>query len=62
MKPGCKWLGVLDGATHMNFAGFGASRKTEARTVQAIGAFLEGVTRGDCSPGGRIAGVELTSK
>lgn len=62
MKPGCKWLGVLDGATHMNFAGFGASRKTEARTVQAIGAFLEGVTRGDCSLGGRIAGVELTRK
>jgi hypothetical protein len=46
----------------MNFAGFGASRKTEARTVQAIGAFLEGVTRGDCSLGGRIAGVELTRK
>jgi predicted dienelactone hydrolase len=62
MRPGCKWLGVVDGATHMNFAGLGASRRTEARTAQAIGAFLEGVTRGECSPKGRIAGVEVTSK
>lgn len=23
LPPGCKWLGVIDGATHMNFAGIG---------------------------------------
>jgi predicted dienelactone hydrolase len=62
MRPGCKWLGVVEGATHMNFAGLGASRRAEARTAEAIGAFLEGITRGECSPKGRIAGVEITSK
>lgn len=62
MRPGCKWLGVVEGATHMNFAGLGASRRAEARTAEAIGAFLEGITRGECSPKGRIAGVEIKSK
>ena len=27
MKTGCKWLGVIGGATHMNFAGRGISKK-----------------------------------
>jgi len=62
MPPGCKWLGVIDGATHMNFAGLGASRRTEARTVHAVGAFLEGIYRGDCNPAGRVSGVELTRR
>ena len=29
MPPGCKWLGVIDGATHMNFAGVGFAVTTE---------------------------------
>lgn len=48
MSPGCKWLGVIEGATHMNFAGHGLSRRTEKMTAQTIGLFLDGVRRGDC--------------
>ncbi|MBF7729723.1 alpha/beta hydrolase family protein [Pseudomonas sp. N040] len=40
MPPGCKWLGVIEGASHMNFAGRGMSRRTEALTVQTIVSFL----------------------
>ena len=52
MPPGCKWLGVIDGASHMNFAGRGLSRRVEALTTEAISAFLEGLHRGDCRPPG----------
>ena len=50
MKAGCKWLGVIEGATHMNFAGLGASQKTETITVQVIQDFLKGVQANDCKP------------
>jgi hypothetical protein len=46
--PGCKWLAVIDGATHMNLAGNGMSRKAEALSTQVMGEFLEAVRRGDC--------------
>jgi hypothetical protein len=62
MPPGCKWLGVISGASHLNFAGAGMSRKTEVLAAQTIGAFLQGVRKGDCSPPGRIGGVELSAK
>jgi predicted dienelactone hydrolase len=62
MPPGCKWLGVIDGASHLNFAGNGLSRKTEALTAQTIGAFLDGVHRNDCSPQARVAGMDLSTK
>lgn len=62
MPEGCKWLGVIDGASHLNFAGNGMSRMTEALTSQAIGAFLNGLHRGDCSSDARWHGMELTTK
>jgi predicted dienelactone hydrolase len=49
LPAGCKWLAVLDGATHLNFAGLGASATTERLTTLAVARFLEGVARGDCS-------------
>jgi enterochelin esterase-like enzyme len=61
LPAGCKWLGVIDGATHMNFAGLGASRKTEALTVQAIDAFLDGLRRGDCRAPRLPQGIELSA-
>jgi len=33
LTPGCKWLGVIDGATHMNFAGIGLAGTTEKLTL-----------------------------
>lgn len=41
MPAGCKWLGVIDGATHMHFAGRGFSGKTERLTLSSVLAFLQ---------------------
>lgn len=62
MPPGCKWLGVIDGATHMHFAGSGASRRTEALTVSTIEAFLAGVQRGDCKGAYGAEGLVLSTR
>jgi len=62
MPAGCKWLGVIDGATHMNFAGLGMSRQTEALTKQVIGSFLDGVYRRDCTAPPKTHGIDLQSK
>jgi len=62
LPPGCKWLGVIDGASHMIFAGNGLSRKTEALTARTIGDFLDGVHTGECRPMQRIPGMDLTTK
>lgn len=62
MPAGCKWLGVIDGATHMNFAGHGMSRRTEALTTQVIAYFLAGVHRGDCTAPRQRHGIEIQSK
>ncbi len=62
MPAGCKWLGVIDGATHMNFAGNGMSRRTEALTTQIIGSFLDGVHRGDCKAPRQHHGIDVQSK
>jgi hypothetical protein len=32
MPPGCKWRGVIDSATHTNFAGVGVAGSTEKLT------------------------------
>lgn len=62
MPPGCKWLGVIGGASHLNFAGTGMSRKTETLTVQTISAFLNGLRAGDCRALGQVAGMDLSTK
>jgi len=62
MPPGCKWLGVIDGATHMNFAGNGLAQRTEALATQTIGAFLDGRRRGACTPPPRARGIEITAR
>ena len=62
MPPGCKWLGVIDGATHMNFAGLGMSNSTEKLTLQLIRDFLKGLQSGDCMSVGNLKGVRLKIK
>ncbi len=62
MPSGCKWLGVIDGATHMNFSGRGASRRVESLSAQAIIAFLAGIQRGDCRPSEPLPGLALDTK
>ena len=62
MTTGCKWLGVIDGATHMNFAGRGISKKTEALTVKVIHEFLAGVQASDCKLMQQIPGMAISVK
>jgi predicted dienelactone hydrolase len=60
LLPGCKWLGVIDGATHMNFAGHGFSRKSEPLITDSIAAFLNGVRAKKCDIWKPPKGMRLT--
>lgn len=60
LPPGCKWLGVVDDATHMNFAGIGISSSTEKATLLEVKAFLAGILEDRC--GSPIPGEGLALK
>ncbi len=63
LPPGCKWLGVVDGATHMNFAAGGLSGKTEKLTVTTVKAFLESARSTGCAmPPPQAKGITLKAK
>ncbi len=62
MPEGCKWLGVIDRATHMNFGGRGISGKTEALVNRYALLFLSQVKDGHCSAPPSGKGIELKSK
>ncbi len=62
MPPGCKWLAVIADANHMQLAGIGMPADMQARTVQVIGAFVDGLARGDCTAPPKASGVDLQSR
>jgi predicted dienelactone hydrolase len=63
MSPGCKWLGVVDGATHMNFAGSGFSHKTEKVVTGLVTTFLDSLRdSGHCAVPPDHSGAELKTK
>jgi dienelactone hydrolase len=62
MPAGCKWLGVIDGATHMNFAGGGMAGTTEKLTLLETIAFLDGLRNGKCAQPVETDGISLKSK
>ena len=59
----CQWMGVIDGATHMNFAGngFGADR-VEPLATGTIDAFLKGVRAHACALPQSENGITLQAK
>jgi predicted dienelactone hydrolase len=59
----CQWMGVIDGATHMNFAGngFGADR-VEPMVTRTVATFLAGVRAGLCALPASTPGMTLQSK
>ncbi len=62
-KGGCQWLGVIDGARHMNFTGNGVeAEQVTSMTVATIDSFLAGVRRGSCSLPAARAGIVLQAK
>jgi predicted dienelactone hydrolase len=48
LPAGCAWLGVIEGARHMDFGGRGGSREAESLTIAAVRTFLDGVAAGRC--------------
>jgi predicted dienelactone hydrolase len=59
----CQWEGVIDGATHMNFAGNGlGAEKVESMVMQTIAPFLAGVRGVACTLPAPVAGMTLQSK
>ncbi|NBU48712.1 MAG: alpha/beta hydrolase [Betaproteobacteria bacterium] len=63
MPSGCKWLGVIEGATHMHFAGRGdGSQQTEDIVTRLAATFLDGVDRGDCSKPSSEPGLAIRTK
>lgn len=62
MPSGCKWLGVIDGATHLNFAGIGFAGTTERLTLLEIKAFLDGLRGGMCGVPVQAEGINIKSK
>jgi len=62
LPAGCKWLGVIDGATHMNFAGIGFAGTTEKLTVLETKAFLDGLRGGKCGGPVQAEGISVRSK
>ena len=62
MAPGCKWFAVIEGATHMNLAGHGMSRRSQALTTQTIEQFLLAVHQGECKPPAPQRGIQVLAK
>jgi len=62
MPPGCKWLAVIDGASHMSFAGRGMSRQAEALTGKVIGDYLEARHHGECRAPMKSRGMQIQAK
>lgn len=62
MSAGCKWLAVVDGATHMDFGGRGGAPLVEDLTVRTVHAFLTGARFGTCTPPPAERGVTIDSK
>jgi dienelactone hydrolase len=59
----CQWQGVIDGATHMNFAGNGLGQeKVEPLVTETISAFLNGVREHFCKLPPPVTGLNLQAK
>jgi len=59
----CQWMGVIDGATHMNFAGAGfGNRKVEPLVTSTVLTFLSNVRAGRCSSPAPQTGLTLSIK
>jgi dienelactone hydrolase len=59
----CQWLGVLDGATHMNFAGVGlGAARAKPLITETISSFLTGVQNAACTLPASQPGMTLRAK
>jgi predicted dienelactone hydrolase len=59
----CQWMGVIEGATHMNFAGAGpGAARVDALVEEIVSAFLKGARSGKCTLPQERAGLQLQAK
>jgi len=59
----CHWLGVIDGATHLNFAGIGpGAENVKPLVTQTIASFLKGVQANACTLPAPQPALKLQSK
>lgn len=62
-KGGCQWMGVIDGATHMNFAGNGpGTSRVVPLVTSTVAGFLNGVRQGSCELPVAQGGLTLEAK
>lgn len=59
---GCDRLAIVDGATHMNFAGIGFARRTKDAVVPLVTGWLDGLRAHQCAPAPHMAGVSISTK
>lgn len=62
MPAGCKWLGVIEGATHMSFAKADMAGRVESLVNKTTLAFLNGVTTQKCTVPDVSNGLTLQAK
>ena len=59
----CQWMGVINQATHMNFAGSGMGvERVEPMVTATVANFLSGARRHACGKPSPIAGMTLQTK
>lgn len=58
----CKWLGVIDEASHLNFAGVGFAGSTEKLVLLETKAFLNSLRAGNCGTPVPADGITMQSK
>ena len=63
LGPGCRWLAVVDGATHMNFGGTRSTNtRVETATATLVTRYLDGLRKGHCTTVPTLDGVTLRTK
>jgi dienelactone hydrolase len=63
LKPGCRWLAVIDGASHMNFGGLrSANAHVETATASLVTRYLDALRAGQCATAPKLDGVALRTK
>ncbi len=62
MPPGCKWLAVIAGATHMDLGGRGTSRRAQELAARMVHTFLDGARAGNCAAPPYEPGIDVQVK
>jgi len=62
LPAGCKWLGVINEASHLNFAGVGFAGSTEKLVLLETKAFLNSLRTGKCGTPVAAEGISIQSK